>query len=286
MIHYVHVDSTKRDTTLYPYGNSYTVSLATPIRNVQCIELVSAIIPNTLYTFTSGTFTYNGTSYTIPSGFYSPEQMAATLQTLTELKVVFLPQELRFVFSSHASFTLTVSGDFIQLLGNPSGTSVSSDGTPYQYDRYYIRSSTPCTLVQNEYVTLDIEEFHSQHFISTQKNAVTETEPIPNTNRYIIKNTLNKLITHPFAYIPMDVPPGHYKNFTEKRDFGVTVHTFIPRLDRLTVRWLDTDGRPIAFNGVESHAFVLRIHSISSAPVHLYLNSHQRSREQGYTRRM
>lgn len=260
MIHYVHVDSSKRDTTLYPYGNSYTVALTTPIRNVQCIELVSAIIPNTLYTFTSGVFTYNGSGYTVPSGFYTPEQMATTLQTLTELEIVFLPQELRFIFASHASFTLSVTGDFVQLLGNPTGTSLSSDGTPYPYDRFYIRSQTPCTLVQNEYVTLDIEEFHSSQFISTQKNAVTETFGSGT------RNTANNYITHPFAYIPMDVPPGHSKNFTEKRDFGVAVYRFIPRLDRLTVRWLDTDGRPISFNGVESHAFVLRIHSILAAP--------------------
>ena len=275
MIHYVHVDSSKRDTALYPYGNSYTVALTTPIRNVQCIELVSAIIPNTLYTFTSGTFTYNGTSYTIPSGFYTPEQMARTLQTLTELEVVFLPEELRFIFASHASFTLAVTGDFVQLLGNPNGSSLPVEGTPYQYDRYYMRSQTPCTLIRNEYVTLDIEEFHSSHFILTQKNAVTETSGSGT------RNTANNYITHPFAYIPMDVPPGHYKNFSEKMDFGVTVYRFVPRLDRLTVRWLDTNGRTIAFNGVESHAFMLRVHSISSAPIPLYSPHHFGA--QGYT---
>lgn len=279
MIHYIHVDSSKRDSTQYPYGNSYTIHLTTPIRNVQGIELVSAIIPNTLFTFTSGSFRYNGVlCNTIPSGFYTPQQLADVIHTLTELMVVFLPQELKFVFSAHASFEITeVTGDLVHLLGNLGGTAQSSVGTPYQYDRFYIKSSTPCTLIQNEYIFLDIEEIRTPSFIGTQKNVVTDTievgfDTIRNKKIYVANNAPYHTMFHSFAPVPMNVLPGHYKNFNEKTDFIVGAHTYIPRLDRLTVRWCDSEGNLISFNGVECHAFVLRIHSI--APAHLHQRSH------------
>jgi hypothetical protein len=162
MIHYVHVDSSKRDTTLYPYANSYTVALATPIRNVQCIELVSAMIP---------------------------------------------------------------------------------------------------CVTQNTYTFLNIEEFSSEHFINTQKNAVTQTIEIdPVKKTYIIANTPNRQVMHPFAAIPMDVTSGQYKTFSEKRDFHIAACTFIPRLDRLSIQWTDSAGQFIQFTGTE-HTFIIKIHS-------------------------
>lgn len=40
------VDSTQRDATLYPHGNSYVVHLVDPIRNVTSVDLVMATFPN------------------------------------------------------------------------------------------------------------------------------------------------------------------------------------------------------------------------------------------------
>ena len=247
MIHYIHVDSAKRDST-FLYGNSYTITLTSPIRNVEYIELVSALVPNTMYTFTSGMFTYNSTAYTIPQGFYTPQQLANTLHTMTNLTVIFLQEELRFIFASHASFTLSVTGDFIELLGNPAGSAQSTTGTPYQYDLYYTRSQIPVPQRLYEYVFLDIQEFRNTRFLDTQSPLTGAT------------------VAHSFAALPMNVLPGEYKNFNEKTDYLIGSHVNIPRLDRLTVRWVDTDGQLLSFNGVETHAFILRIHSTSSAP--------------------
>lgn len=253
MIHYIHIDSSKRDS-VYPSGNSYVISLTTPIRNVEYVELVSVLIPNTMYTFTSGTFTYNSTAYTIPSGFYTPQQLADILHTVTNLTVIFLEQELRFIFASHASFTLAVNGDFVQLLGNPSGTAQSTIGTPYPYELYYIRSQTPVIRYPNEYIFLDILEFRNTRFIDTQS-------PISGAT-----------VAHSFAPVSMNVSPGAYKNFNEKTDYKIGTPVNIPRLDRLTIRWIDTNGQIISFNGVEQHAFILRIRSTPSAPSPQYSN--------------
>lgn len=253
MIHYIHVDSAKRDQ-VYPSGNSYIISLTTPIRNVEYVELVSALIPNTMYTFTLGAFTYNSTAYTIPPGFYTPHQLADVLHTLTNLTVIFLEEELRFIFASHASFTLSVDGDFIQLLGNPSGTAQSTTGTPYPYELYYIRSQTPVIRIPNEYIFLDILEFRNTCFVDTQSPLTGAT------------------IAHSFAPVPMNVTAGAYKYFSEKMDYTISAPVNIPRLDRLTVRWVNSNGQLISFNGVEQHAFVLRIHSTPSAPSQQCLN--------------
>jgi hypothetical protein len=43
-VSYIHVDSRNRDTTLYPFSNTYTVFLNKPITNVTRVDLVSAIV--------------------------------------------------------------------------------------------------------------------------------------------------------------------------------------------------------------------------------------------------
>ena len=50
-VSYIHVDSRNRDTTLYPFSNTYTVFLNKPIVNVTRVDLVSAIVTNP---FTTG----------------------------------------------------------------------------------------------------------------------------------------------------------------------------------------------------------------------------------------
>lgn len=43
--HVIYVDSTARDTNLYPNSNSFVVYLTNPIRNVSRVELVSCMLP-------------------------------------------------------------------------------------------------------------------------------------------------------------------------------------------------------------------------------------------------
>jgi hypothetical protein len=45
-VSYIHVDSRNRDTTLYPFSNTFTVFLNKPIVNVTRVDLVSAIVSN------------------------------------------------------------------------------------------------------------------------------------------------------------------------------------------------------------------------------------------------
>lgn len=71
-----------------------------------------------------------------------------------------------------------------------------------------------------------------------------------------------------FAMIAMDVPSGTIKTFKESTDYEVTNYypSRIDSLPRLTIRWLDINGLPVAFNGLENNSFTLRIYSKRHVP--------------------
>ncbi|HEY9701931.1 MAG TPA: hypothetical protein V6C58_05775 [Allocoleopsis sp.] len=45
-VQYVHVSSNDRDTVNYPKHYDYMIKFDTPFRNVKCVEMISAIVPN------------------------------------------------------------------------------------------------------------------------------------------------------------------------------------------------------------------------------------------------
>lgn len=81
------VDSSNRNTTLYPNVYNYTVDLYEPIYGVERIELVRAFFPTTLYLLneTNNTFAINVGSGTVSvpltSGNYSSTELATELAT-------------------------------------------------------------------------------------------------------------------------------------------------------------------------------------------------------------
>ena len=48
----VFVSSDLRDSNLYPDGNSYTLHMTLPIKNISKVDLVSAHFPNSMYNVT------------------------------------------------------------------------------------------------------------------------------------------------------------------------------------------------------------------------------------------
>ena len=54
LVEYIYVDSRTRDSNLFPNGNTYSVYLANPIKNIKSVDLVSASVPNTIYNLTFG----------------------------------------------------------------------------------------------------------------------------------------------------------------------------------------------------------------------------------------
>lgn len=67
-----------------------------------------------------------------------------------------------------------------------------------------------------------------------------------------------------FAMIPLDVTPGTVKFFKETGDFKIEGNypSRIDRLDRLTVSWLDINGRSLTgLNNTTGTGFILRCHT-------------------------
>jgi len=79
-----------------------------------------------------------------------------------------------------------------------------------------------------------------------------------------VYTTTSNTSARSFAIIPMDVPSGGIKSFKEAFDYPVHV-TFPSRLDsldRLTISWLDRNGTPLDFHGLDINSFTLRLHTV------------------------
>ena len=251
-------DSLNRDITLYPNGNSYTLHLTRPIRNIERVELVSARVPNTMYNLTDGSnvLQVNSSNVSLNDGFYSVYTLATDLTgVMSGVTLTYLPEEGHFIFSGNSQFTIKIhSSQLATMLGLSKGTTLTSAlaGPTYPgYTGQYILTST--TLVDmslNDIVYLDIEELRSPFNVDTGAiQATTGTISGSNANRA-------------FAPIAMDVASACIKNFGENKDYriGVDYPEPINSLQRLTVQWIDRDGKLLDFQGWNTNSFVLRLY--------------------------
>jgi hypothetical protein len=261
-IKYVFVDSASRDTTIYPSGNAYTLHLTNPVHSVIQVDLVAAKVPNTMYNLTDGSnvLSFNSIDLSISPGYYSACGLAQALGDSSGLAlcVEFLPDEGHYLFSNAAaSFTLQGRTTEIQnLLGIPAGVLTSFAGSSsavYANNADYntlsiYKSNRIIDLSTNEYVFLDIEELRTTSVLDAKKliRGTTEGSTIRST----------------FGMIPLDVAAGGIKNYKETTDYKqyILYNTPIPKLDRLTIRWIDRNGVALNFQGFNHNAFTLRVH--------------------------
>lgn len=257
MEHYVFADSKNRDA---PYGNSYVLHLTKPLRNVSRVDLVSAKIPNSIYNLTDGSNCYvvNGVSFSLAPGFYSAYGLADAL-TNHMITVEYLPDQGKFIFYDGNPFTLEFNNHEIRTMtgSGDSTTAQTTTGTPYENkykNQYFVVSENIIDLSTNEFVFLDIEELRTQKVIDSK--------------RIVGESYDGATIATSFAMIPLDVASAQIKTFKETTDynFSITFEHPIPRLSRLTVRWLNKNGKLINFNGFDNNAFVLRCACKDSAP--------------------
>ena len=265
-VKYVFVDSTNRDTSIYPYGNTFTLHLTSPLHSVTQVDLVAARVPNTMYNLTNGTNVLVWSDLTttsnisIPTGYYSADGLAQALTNASGLlfNVDFLCSEGKYMFSSNvANFTIEGKTSQIRsMLGIDPGVLSSfwfSTSDIYAHDPTYAdqslyKTSRIANLSTNEYVFLDIEELRTTSVLDAKKLIQGTTE--------------GSTIRSTFGMVPLDVSSGSIKNYKETTDYKqyILYNTPIPKLDRLTVRWIDRSGVPLNFQGFEHNAFTLRIH--------------------------
>jgi hypothetical protein len=271
----LYVTSTNRDVSKYPYGNSYTLYLTTPIKDITNVELLYAAIPNTMYNLTNGSnvIAFSNTNdnsivqyHTLPNGFYGANGLANEIVNATFLSsnvsVSFLPCEGKFLFSRYSNaFTLHIAtNELASLLGFPSSGSYDSSNamTDSNYsqnlryqNKWYLKSNVVIDMNANNGVFLDIQELRT-----TINECAPQGAPLGTTDN----NTANRS----FGIIPMDVCSGNIKHFKKSSDYDSQVEYPYPiqKLDRLTVNWTDKNGNLLKFNGAEDNCFMLRFHTL------------------------
>jgi len=247
-------DSKDRDVTLYPSGNSYTLHLSYPIKNVTRVDLVSARVPNTMYnlTSTSNVLTIGTSNISLNQGFYSATGLAAAVTNTNIIEMDYLQNEGHFIFSNSGSFNFIItSQEFATMVGlshNIMYNSTAATSSDPGYSQI-VRSDTIVNLSMNEFIYLDIDELKTPRHVATGGiTGSTGTISGSNTGRS-------------FAPIIMDVGSACIKNFKETEyKISVVYPEPIATLSRLTVRWYDKNGKLLNFRGLETNAFVLRAH--------------------------
>lgn len=252
----IFADSNNRDVALYPSGNSYVLHLTRPIKNIERVELVSARVPNTMYNLTNGSnvFAVNSSNVSMNPGFYSAYTLAQAVTSNALVTLDYLPQEGRYVFSNPSVFTLKIqSNEFATMVGLTAGTaSLASSLDPAFSGKYIIKSTTLVDFSLNDYIFMDIDELKTPFHV--------DTGALQGTSGTISGSNANRA----FAPIIMDVGSACIKNFHENKDYRVRVDYPEPinSLQRLTIRWIDKDGKLLDFRGWNTNAFVLRLHLV------------------------
>jgi hypothetical protein len=255
----IFADSRNRDVKLYPSGNSYTLYLTTPIKNVTRVDLVSARVPNTMYNLTNGSnvLTVNSSNISLNQGFYSAGGLASAIagSVSNGFSIHYLSNEGHFILSNASTFTFRVNtGEMSNLIGIPQGTTFSPKLAtaldPCYSNTYIFKSNTLIHMNANEYIFLDVDELKTPSHI--------DAKALSGTTGTVTGSNINRA----FAPIMMDVPSGGMKIYHENADYTVSVVYPEPinSLQRLTVNWYDTNGRLLDFRGSDYHAFILRAH--------------------------
>jgi hypothetical protein len=263
----LYVDSRQRDVDLFPNGNSYTLFLQTPVRNVTQVDLVSAKIPNTVYnlTATSNVLQVNSSNVVLNPGFYSTCSLVSTFNNSKQFSNVsldYLDNEGRFIFYGNVLSVTCQTQEIADILGLPLGTTTSEPMSNnviynglYPGSNAYVKSTNIVSLEMHDYVWLDIEEFRTSSTSDARKLILSPQ------GQY---TTSGNTAARSFAVIPLDVPSGGIKSFKEETDYHVRVlfPSRLDSLDRLTIQWLDRNGVPLNFRGLNINSFTLRVHTI------------------------
>lgn len=241
-VHYIYIDSKNRDTRLFPYGNSYVVTLPHVIKSAVRVDLVSAKVPNSVYNLTNGTnvFSTNTVTVSLNNGFYSAQLLSDEINERLNVNesIQYMQSEGKFLYlTNDSTSTITVnSSEMAKMLGlDQSKTyTVSMLDVAVSGFSYGVKSERVVDFSVNEFVFLDIEEFRTPMFSSVNM----------------------------FAVVPMDVPSTHVKTFKENTDYIMSQKlTHQQTLSKLTVHWYDKDLVPLNFQGFENNSFLLRIHT-------------------------
>ena len=262
-VSYIHVDSRNRDTTLFPFSNTYTVFLNKPITNVTRVDLVSAIVSNP---FSTG----NAFIWLDITELRTPSTYDARKLTLTNVGPLASPTLPILTISALVTST-TLAGQANQVYRNIASTATGI-GTGAQFTVTRNGSGVPSVALSvagSGYSTgATITLAGATVGGTTPTDNITFTVATVGTDQIQRNQTSSLTPATSFAVIPMDVPQNFQRTFKEASDYTYSV-TYPSRLDsieRLTVRWLDYTGATVQFGApatitYDPNMFVLRVYT-------------------------
>jgi hypothetical protein len=217
-------------------------------------------------TTSSNVLQFSGTSnVSLNPGFYSTCSLVDTFNNTSQVSNVamtYLDAEGKFIFTGNLTSVTTLTQEIADMTGLPLGTTAASPiATNVVYEglfptaNAYVVSTNIVSLEMNDYIWLDIEEFRTSLTTDARKLVL---------NQQGVYTTTSNTSARSFAIIPLDVPSGGIKAFKEETDYRVSVEfpSRLDSLDRLTVKWLNRDGVPLNFRGLDTNSFTLRVYTV------------------------
>ena len=198
-------------------------------------------------------------------GFYSTCSLVDTFNNSKQASNValsYVEAEGKFIFTGNLASVTTLTREIADILGLPLGTTTSNPiATNVVYQglfptaNAYVLSSNIVSLEVNDYIWLDIEEFRTSSTTDARKLVL---------NSQGVYTTTSNTSARSFAIIPLDVPSGGIKAFKEENEYRISVvfPSRLDSLDRLTIKWLDRDGVPLNFRGLDTNSFTLRVYTV------------------------
>jgi len=262
-VSYIHVDSRNRDTTLYPFSNTYTVFLNTPITNVTRVDLVSAIVTNP---FSTG----NAFIWLDITELRTPSTYDARKLGLTNVGPLASPILSITTISALVTST-TLIGQANQVYTNIASTA-TGNGTGARFTVTRNASGVPSVVLvaagRGYSVGATITLAGALVGGTTPTDNITFTVTAVGSDQIQRNQTSSLTPATSFAVIPMDVPRNFQRTFRETSDYTYSV-AYPSRLDsieRLTVRWVDYTGATVDFGSLtpptyDPNMFVLRVYT-------------------------
>jgi hypothetical protein len=258
-VSYIHVDSRNRDSALFPFSNTYTVFLNTPITNVTRVDLVSAIVTNP---FSTG----NAFIWLDITELRTPSTYDARKLTLTNVGPLASPIVPIVTISAVVTSTSIAAN---QVFTNIASTA-TGNGTGARFTVVRNGAGVPTvTLVvagRGYSVGNTITLAGATVGGTTPTDNITFTVATIGTNQIQRNQTSSLTPATSFAVVPLDVPQNFQRTFKEATDYtwSVTYPSRLDSIERLTVRWLDTTGAVVNFGNAATYdpnMFVLRVYT-------------------------
>jgi hypothetical protein len=203
----------------------------------------------------SNVFQINSSNVSLNQGFYSAYTLAQAVTSNALVTLDYLSQEGHYTFSSVSAFTIKIqSSEFGTMVGLENGktytASLAGPLDPTYNGKYIVKSTTLVDFTTTDMAVLDIDELRTPFNV--------DTGALQGTTGTISGSNINRC----FAPIVLDVTSGCYKNFEENRDYEISIDYPEPinSLQRLTVKWIDTKGNLLNFQGLDKNTFILRLH--------------------------